>query len=339
MALFVACSVGDYDPQTFRGENKEIKIPKAIKLEAEKVDFDGLIGQVDMYVKDTFAFFYIYSDKNSFLHIYSTRSKKLLAKVGRKGDGPDDYFNFGMRGYFKVDSLGGIHMWARDNENKIRLIDISKSISDGKIAIEKTFKAKCDIGSTYCVNDTLARGFSFSPDSNIGFFEVNPSLGDDRGKYIYNTYTDPVVFNKEYQLIDGMKTFNSDGTKYAFTPVYFNTILVYDWDKKELKSASVGKALNRNNVNVSNRITVREFYTYMRVTDAQIWGMYSGAMRINVGKGAPAIHVYDWDLNPLYHFEIDEKIKSICIDEVGKCLYGFDDEDQMYRYDVSKYIR
>ena len=78
------------------------------------------------------------------------------------------------------------------------------------------------------------------------------------------------------------------------------------------------------------------YYTYITQSADGFMALYYGVPFQDYIQQSvvPHIHVFDWDGNFLYDVQVQENLKVIAAGE-GKVLYGVDENDDVYRYDLS----
>ena len=50
------------------------------------------------------------------------------------------------------------------------------------------------------------------------------------------------------------------------------------------------------------------------------------------------IQQFDWEGTPIRKFIITNSIISFALDSKNKCIYGFKDNEDIYKYDISNYF-
>lgn len=127
-------------------------------------------------------------------------------------------------------------------------------------------------------------------------------------------------------------------SKVVMAMCMFPQINFLDMENGEKKSVAVKSGIKHWSKTLQEE-NAEAFIYYMSLCRSKdrIIALYYGVPLIEMAteKCIPHIHVFNWDGDFLYDISISENLRSITYDNEGKVLYGLDNSDNIYRYDIS----
>ena len=159
--------------------------------------------------------------------------------------------------------------------------------------------------------------------------------------YIFHPYAGINAHNYMTKLSTKI-TGNEASGKFALAMVCFPQIAIVDSKSHALRSIAVDPSY-RNWESILNRPFGPETIQYYRKiisSDRYIIALYDGCSLsdlIHSDSGhRPALHVFDWNGNFLYDFQIKTGIEAMCYEPLSSCLYCIESTSgQLIRYDLS----
>lgn len=148
---------------------------------------------------------------------------------------------------------------------------------------------------------------------------------------------DPIV-NEAYQ---GVVKVRPDGQKYIIGCKYADQIEIYDTEEKEQEIYIKGPIFKEpiyNESKGSMAIKTDESYDAyidIAVNQEYILGLFSGT-KFNQPQNCNAIHIFDWDGNPIARYTTEHSFKAITIDNKSNRVYLLTkDKSEIYYFDIN----
>jgi hypothetical protein len=264
------------------------------------------------------------------LHIFDIKNNKYINNLGSKGQGPNEFLYLSSL----VNSTSH-HFLAYDLlDNSLKKINID-SLLAGNVFYDKliTFNSISNLSVFPTEYDNyIAFGLY---DSNM--FKLIGKDGGDLGYFL----DFPVekskmngIDNKNTALAyQGILSINPDKNKMVYASLYStilgiydinqasiaqNFLLLYDYPQYTIQNEEKGMSSPITKDGIS---AFRDVY----VTDKYIYSLYSGK-KISALKEkafeAQDIYVFDWDGNPIVHYNLDVAINTIAVIPDNKKIYA-----------------
>lgn len=330
------------------------------------VQTDTLLGEIvplkDVYAGymttyDSLMLFVSYSFSDYFLYIFNLNSNELIAKYGKKGQGPDDYINFTHGEQFVVDE-GSIKLWIRDRDrDENKLLNLTSVIRNRTDNIDSTvyldwkkfsFMTYGAIFMAYN-NSVLARiqaqrkgERDYIPDR----YEIYHTEPEQKRLDTIKIFNQPIIKNQpgkskpEFVLenyFNSSDRIKPDGSKLVMAMQMMAQINIYDIKEKRLKGFRIENTPDFEYLakDVEN---YRIFFIDVRVDDDNIYALYSNVIIEGDGENYPfetnTILVYNWNGEIVRKIILDKKTSEISVDPVSRTLYALTNEDILYKYDL-----
>ena len=243
-------------------------------------------------------------------------------------------------------------MWIKDFPSKIVLLNLTASLKTGKTVIEKEY------------------GFIHPGKENM-LYSSNYVFALDEGMFLMDkasarsNNSDEKDSGPMYILYDSDKKKSLDTLKY-------NCILPLGWScmnekKSEIVSISYRMdVISLYDINKRRQLilcqTPREpqelygltaadkrlkvfhspfVYSACLMADELIMGLFkrNKSMGDNGNESVCYIHIFNEEGNPLYNMIIKENIEAICYDNNASVLYGMDEDNQLYLYNLREILQ
>lgn len=270
-----------------------------------------------------------YNNHEYYFNVYNIKKNfGFLWAFGKQGRGPTE-FNFPkLTGQYSIDE-DGIKIWIIDSNIKIKQINLTKTLLNKNVSIEKTINVGREIGepiSFFLLKDNKIVGRSCNESGRLFFSDVN----QDSLKWI-------PFFPKTYKT--GMELFNlytgdvkiSPNLKYIVYPLsHFKEIDIFSCKGSLIHSLIFNNRVQHPDLKVSRNNQLPEnfrlYYTSTALNDSNIFVVNSNTTLAKDISGSEnpnkQIEVYDYRGNAKFKYFIDKQIGSIAIDGMGEYLYA-----------------
>lgn len=356
LSLFVSCCVTDTHQDKDTYFNGDITIIKAfdkdtllcpIKIELE----DIYTGSVLAY--DSLLFFISSKYSDYWIYVFDLSSKKHIASLCPKGEGPDDFFDCKNSEQF-VEEKGELKLWIRDNNKTARLVNITKSIKGGITVCDsivpmdwnKSFvypatslfflKDGYILGQNQC-EEQYSKGKEYIPRK---FYLYKDSLENKVEEY--KLFNRPVILQDDkYDVLSGIfyanhSCISPDQSKVVIAMQRVAQISILDTKSGKQAGYRMNHTLDYGDIE-KNYESSHLYYMSMAVNDKHIFAPYID--RVALGENNPwetnVLHVFDWDGTPVYKIQLSKKISFITLDPKYNILYAQGEDDSIWAYDVS----
>lgn len=296
-----------------------------------------LVGGNSIQIIDTLLLVqHQYSEPTFYWDIYNLNDFTHIKSILRRGRGPNEVLFADYTGQFEM-ADGDIWMYFTDlNAGKFHKINLTESIRSGNDVIELISEIDRDKIPCFAIdNDTFIYD-QYNPDKG----NVNLIKGDNSwknpiwSKEIYSNIT----LDDSYMLLIHTILYNAKNKKACVIPPYIDHIQIIDCDGNNDMILSTAKsdtwpAIKQDGFNES----IKSFYKSTKVTDDFIFSMYVNKKISELGTTPEEteIHVFDWDGNAVTKIRLKDHITSFAVDTKHRTLYGIDNMNQLYSYDIN----
>ena len=270
-------------------------------------------------VKDTMLIVFESKDKEGFLHIYSTETNRFIKKIGKKGNGQNEFLlpRLISNGKFKCDKncilLGdvkGIYSVdiSSDHCEKVLHTALPENLSLCNYILENT-------DSVLTINQTREYQLTFYDKYNDevsfeNYFDEN-LIDDDlpdfeRVTQAFDAYYSAndeniMIAYKNFKVIDLVSLKSKELTKRIYFPMY---------DSNQSKIT-----MKRNSFSIDKDATL--FFTYIYPTDSCFYALSWDADREDIENATARSTIYkisnSGEVDRIY--KVDQPISSFCLDE------------------------
>jgi len=320
LLLFIFASCGSPRSDTSNQDIIVKEFPKTATISGTPAkDIEITTRWANLVVVDTFLV--IQKIESPFVNIYSTNSYQLLAEIGTKGSGPNE---------FEMPSLLKQVSYDEGNNSPVITLDDIATGRISKVNILKAIEGKNDAitqARTPELDDV--RVYLFYKDDSL--LLATPETGGRFVTYNYTTsrkkYTPYVpeldVEMKDYTKSSIYRSFvavNKKRNKFVAAPMFLNELNFFDLQGNYTNSTIISPRdkLLPPPGNQSLPTDIKRYFASLEAVNGKIYTLKTGA---DEGK----IQVFDWDGNPLeqYTLEADSRIGSFAYDKIHKQFYVY----------------
>lgn len=259
-----------------------------------------------------------------------TLDGEIISQFGTKGRANDELMNCQFNGQMeKID--GNNCVWISDvGKSRLVLIDIDKSMENGKIAIMKEMKTPPMSVYSFCVNDSILIAEQLIGNN----FEL---LKHD---VLSNTFFQETLYKDDYtnafSLYKSIWRLDSRTNRIIGAMQSVNQINVYSIDDQERYSIVIGEQRTNKKELIDNETGLERTTTFC---DLEMTGSYIYALYMNQDyndsyeKAKPLdLLIFDLDGNLARVVRINDYVFDIAVSNNGRHLYGRTSNDEIYRY-------
>jgi len=317
-------------------ENKVIDLPEPSGLEGKKLELK-VMGLINGFCVDSLFLFTSLESLNSY-KIYNNKTFAYCGDLFSEGSGPNEYLNLSSTGQYEC-TQDGIKLWVSDNTiQKIRKINITKSLKQKKVVQEKEYSYRGSLYNPFSINDSsfITTFYSWK---NFSFSTYNPVSKVKIDKFDFFNQS---LMQKDIFCISGIPALKPDKTKFAYAMIYLNQVLITSIDGAKKFSVSIGSPQLKSDIDEANEGDKIKNFSAIAADNSHIWLLYQGEKRRNLEHTifkAPRskIVVLDWNGNLLHYFILETNLSTIFMDSNKEILYGIDHNESLFKYDISKY--
>jgi len=266
--------------------------------------------------------------------VYSLNSLTYLKSILRNGRGPDEVLFTDYAGqYEKINDE--IWMCFSDlNSSRFLKINLNKSIQPGGDIIELISYIAPHKAPYFIIDNET---FMYRDYSRV---EGSVSLIKSD-----NFLRNPVVYKKiyeemapdDYNKLRHSLHFNKRDRKVCLTPSYINQIQIIDLEGNDDMVLSTVRSNDWETIRQEDVLSATVFYasTGTRITDDLIFSLF---INMKVGGEIPKeteIHVFTWAGDAIAKIRLADYIISFDVDMKNKILYGLDNLERLFAYDIS----
>lgn len=291
----------------------------------------------------------ITKNPSEFISIVNTKNDSLIANICNEGRGPNEYIKpFSLKQYGK--NKTGDQLLYVTNLIMIKPLNITRSILENKAVCENPIPINTrHIDPFLLPQDTkfIKQQVTYNdPRENI-FYPPKYIFKNSSETEEYNIYPD-IIKNTSFpalplSLYDGVIRIKPDLTKIVDVMGYLDIINIIDpqlktctgiveqdtYSFEDLSYLSMDKVLK----------TVKYCVLDVSVTNEYIIVLYDGRNVDNadnqIEKLKPTLKIFNWEGDFLQGYQLSEPLHRIAYDETHKYIYGFDMEENFYRYKLS----
>lgn len=286
---------------------------------------------------------------SEFVSIFNTRNDSLIANICSEGRGPNEYMTpFSLKQY-RIDESGDRLLYVT-NLVMVKPLNITQSICKNEAVCENPIPI-----------DTRYTDSFFLP-GEIRFMKQHVTYDDPRDnifyppKYIfknnftvkeYDIYPD-IIKSVSFpalplSLYDGVVRIKPDLTKVVDAMGYFDIMNIIELTSGTCTGIIEQDAYQFEDLSHLSMDKLFETIKYgvldVSVTDEYIIVLYDGR-NVNAAENRtealkPSLKIYNWEGDFLQGYRLSEPLRGIAYDENRQYVYGFDMEENFYRYKLT----
>lgn len=333
ITFFYGCN---NDSDVFVGKSKyDLKFNQEHKFPAGVPIIEEFIGQ-GIHIIDTLLLVqHQYENPSYYWDVYNLNNLKCLKSILRQGRGPDEVLFAHYDGQYENEN-GDICMLISDfNSAKFIKINLTQSIKSGKDVVELISDIEPEKSPYFLMDNNIFLYSDYNRDE--GYLSL--VKGD-------NSWKNPEIVKKIYKNItydDFLKLsrtmyYNKKNNKVCIINGYVDHIQLIDVDGDDDMILSTAEsdnwqAIRNENISESTKV----FYTSTRITDDYIFSLYTNKKLSEFGDVPKevVIHVFNWNGDAIAKICFEDYLTSFAVDMKNKVLYGINNMEQMYAYDIS----
>jgi len=280
-------------------------------------------------------------DPENIFYILDKYSHDIIGAYGRKGNGPTDFLY--PRNFTPVDSGS---LWITDmGLKRIYHVDVAnKESRNSKNLILSTINFKDDESEdSYVIDKNKTFGIINSVRDSTVFFLKDFTSDNQAITFNFLTFGLPRGYNEftvdqKLQYAQKSTAIKPDRSKMVLAHYFSPYISVISTDGTSQHTISI-KQLDRNK-KVNRKTFERSLYTIFEgvtVTDNYIYVVYNDQLNEEVAEISKPIEilVFDWALNPIRRFFVNEYVLRIGVSLDDKFLIGIDyTSEEVFKYQL-----
>lgn len=308
---------------------------KECVLSGEEVVFEGepVIQVVSMCVVDSLLVVEAIAGEGvGMLHLYDLKNSCYIGDFLKKGRGPGELLNPSS---IAADGDGNVYMIDLSLFDSFK-VNIGESIETGKTSLAKLCDMPGHTLKALLYKDSLQFIEYIKPDCMAG------ALVDPDGAIVKEIplYPDVDAFMCFSQLSSGFAHFPNTGLV-AMTMCVIPQVNFIDMDSGERFTVALNKDYRQWEKIIGRSSGNTMYYVDATASEDNLFALYYGAQTEDwmQNEYSAHLHVFDKEGNFLCDVALAERIiKTMAYDPEMNCIYGVDEEDRIYRYDLSDVI-
>jgi hypothetical protein len=341
--VLLACLYGCKGKSVFVGEARYgLTFAREHTFPPGEPIFEAFGGQ-SIQIVDTFLLVqHQYPHPEFYWDIYNLNNRQHLKSILRRGRGPNEVLFAHYDGQHEKVNGENWMFFLDVNANQFFKINLEQTIRSGKDSVVSISSIDSSKSPYFTINDNLFLYFPFS--RSAGYMKVIKS--EPYGK---NPVMTKEIFGKitpeeyAYYLHDNSMNYNGKKNKVCVTYGRLNHIQLIDLEGNDDLILSAASSSNWPALQQSDPMDLLNrsiFYVSPRSTDDYIFISYYNK-KISEMQNSPKeceVHVFDWEGNALAKLSFQDHIGAFAVDEKNKILYGINNREQIYAYDISPYL-
>ena len=259
-----------------------------------------------------------------------TFNGKVVSQFGTIGRANDELANGHFNGQTgKID--GDNCIWVSDvGKARLVLIDIDKSMENGKLFIIREIKTTPMCVDCFCINDSVFISEQLM-ENNYELLKHNMSWGILSRNVLYSD-----AFEDAFSLYHSIWRWDPHRNRMIGAMLSVNQINFYSLDNQERFSIVIGESRTDKNelIDAETGLALMATFSDLVVTDSYIYALYINQDYDDAYEKAKPLDllIFDLDGNLDRVIRINEYVFDIAISSNGEYLYGSTSNDEIYRY-------
>ena len=302
------------------------------------------------YVLDSLVFFY--DPRHQPQHTcFNLKTGEEICSFFPRGRGPDEFLNVTPIMQVYEEKGDTKSFFVALNENKIGILNLSKSVKLKTTIIDTVFDYKWPRFTSH----PPISFFKSDDSSNLLFFTPPSVLNSADNKYslprfvnvdymnwdtkkAYDIYSEPGLYNKDAGNLNGefylsFNVINPSCSKIAMFMTLVSQVNILDINTGDLKSINIS-GTHEFNYLLKNPENYKMCYGFSDVDDKYIYGLYIDKTYTEPeGTHGDTINVFNWDGSLVYKLKLDYEVDQIRVDSQKRILYGNSSvEGKIFKY-------
>ena len=257
-----------------------------------------------------------------------------IVSIGRYGKGPSDFINNRMNRQNTIvnDNAG---MWVVDvNAAALKHLTLTKSIRARESCVDSIIAIRPMVKNAYIAGDTILQEII-----NEGNFNISLSTVKGESFFEEPLYKYTVNPSELFTFYDGSMGVSPDGSYLVSALSSINQVNILDLRTGRRRAVSVGGVKEPDDVlNRESMVPLRTYYSNLSLGDKYIYALYEDQPYINQdGENKKSVlHIIDYDGNIVSIIPLDRFLYSISYSEKNNSIYGLDDNETVWKYNLSE---
>lgn len=334
VSVLLLASCGDSN--VFDCEAELVTPENELTLNGEEVLLKGgpLIGGIlDIQAVDSFLVIKASTkESQDFLYVYSIGGGDFAGSFVTKGRGENELLSPGMRGVYHPEGNSSLFLYDLSLCRSYSL-NLSGSISDGKTRLSEIGELPASTLEACVLSESLQLACYTRPDGIFG--EVLDMSGHTKRSFAI--YPELSGYNYFDKLSSPVNAFTGTSTV-TFAMVMLPQVNFLDINTGKRHSCAVDRSYRDWEKTITLENGSQTIYYMDAVTsDKYLFALFYNTPFMDWAKGdfTASLHIFDIDGNFIRAAAFDEQIKAITYDTHTGILYGADQNDRIFRYDLS----
>lgn len=267
-----------------------------------------------------------------FLYVYNTDNGRFAGSFLTKGRGENESIT-PIYGSTYLNTSGRQSLYLFDLSSGLSYgFDVNESVTDGTTQLLSLGRMPSSTLYANPIHDSLHFARYPQPDGIVG------ELIDGKGTVKKKISVYPSISGYDYfsNLSSADAVFTGSST-IAMAMLNLPQINILDISSGERRTYAVGKSYKHwKKIFTEGEQTM--YYMGATATDRYLFTLYYGVPILDWvhGNFISHIHIFSKDGHFIYDITLSEKIEALTYDRASTCLYGADQDDRIYRYDLSE---
>ena len=280
-------------------------------------------------------------DPENLFYILDNNNHNIIGAYGRKGNGPTDFLY--PRNFTPADSGS---LWITDMGLKrmyhFAIANKESQKAEGSILSTLNFKDEVTEGS-YVIDESKIFGIVNSVDDSTEFFLKDLSSTNEATTFRSLTFRLPKKYSEftvdqKMEYAQKSTAIKPDRSKIALAHYFSPYISVISTDGTAQNTISI-KQLDRNNEVSSGNFEqkLHAIFDGVAVTDNYIYVVHNSQLNEEVAEISKPVEilVFDWELNPVRKFFLNEYVLRIGVSLTDDFLIGVDyTNEKIFKYQL-----
>ena len=318
---------------------------KELLLQSNVVPLDTTVmGISSIFLVDRFLLF-LHSNRSSpyFFSVYDIKLNKFAGRFLNRGRGPSEFISLAFDGEYTLQNGENWLYLSAINEQQLYKFNLTSFLQSGISIMQLLYEYEGLQMRTRVLNDTTFLAYMFTQDKEglrvfyRKFFSTSDNkIEIDLLKHHVHNY-------EEFDVLWTAQHIRPDKKKMALAMDQINRVHIIDLDDSETNISITPKGqyfVSLKELSQEEPLMTTTYYTDVKTTQDYIFALFQNQLfaDLRTKPTKPEIHVFDWDGVPLYKLHFEERLRGICIDTVNKLMYGYDDYEIVYQYDLSQIL-